>query len=339
MAGTGKSRSRWRQHRGRRRDGGASHTASCTQGDYTTAAEVGQAPLRWTVGQMADKRRTFVQTLADVCLNTCGTCAMIREEHLPMADNMKYYYMKLREDFFDSPEIAILECRQDGYLYSNILLKLYLRSLRDSGRLMLNGIIPYNVEMIAAITRHKQETVQNALELFQQLNLVEVLDSGAIYMANIQEFIGSSSTEADRKRLYRNRIENERRTGDGTNGGQMADICPDNVPTMSTRDRERTRDRDRVRDRERTGTAAKPPRSPRFSPPSVDEVRAYCRERGNKVDPERFVNFYASKGWKVGRDPMKDWKAAVRTWEQRDKDTKEQDKPYEYDPGDLSGSL
>ena len=57
------------------------------------------------------------------------------------------------------------------------------------------------------------------------------------------------------------------------------------------------------------------------------------------MDPERFVNFYASKGWKVGRDPMKDWKAAVRTWEQRDKDTKEQDKPYEYDPGDLSGSL
>ena len=57
----------------------------------------------------------------------------------------------------------------------------------------------------------------------------------------------------------------------------------------------------------------------RFAPPSVEEVEAYCRERGNSVDPAQFVDFYASKGWKVGREPMKDWKAAVRTWEQRDK--------------------
>lgn len=53
----------------------------------------------------------------------------------------------------------------------------------------------------------------------------------------------------------------------------------------------------------------------RFIPPSADEVRAYCRERRNNVDPDRFVDFYASKGWKVGKETMKDWKAAVRTWE------------------------
>lgn len=56
----------------------------------------------------------------------------------------------------------------------------------------------------------------------------------------------------------------------------------------------------------------------RFSPPTVDEVAAYCKERGNKIDPQRFVDFYAAKGWKVGQTPMKDWKACVRTWEQRD---------------------
>lgn len=61
-----------------------------------------------------------------------------------------------------------------------------------------------------------------------------------------------------------------------------------------------------------------PPAKSRFVPPSVDEVRAYCRERGNRVDPDRFVDFYTSKGWKVGREPMKDWQAAVRTWEKRD---------------------
>ncbi|MDE6259901.1 MAG: helix-turn-helix domain-containing protein [Oscillospiraceae bacterium] len=55
----------------------------------------------------------------------------------------------------------------------------------------------------------------------------------------------------------------------------------------------------------------------RFVPPDVEQVRAYCRERGNNIDPETFVDYYASKGWVVGRSPMKDWKAAVRTWEQR----------------------
>lgn len=53
----------------------------------------------------------------------------------------------------------------------------------------------------------------------------------------------------------------------------------------------------------------------RFTPPSVDEVTAYCEERGNRVDPQEFVDFYESKGWMVGKNKMKDWKASVRTWE------------------------
>lgn len=57
----------------------------------------------------------------------------------------------------------------------------------------------------------------------------------------------------------------------------------------------------------------------RFTPPSVDEVAAYCRERRNAVDAKRFVDFYASKGWKVGNAGMKDWRAAVRNWERSDR--------------------
>ena len=53
----------------------------------------------------------------------------------------------------------------------------------------------------------------------------------------------------------------------------------------------------------------------RFAPPTVEEVRAYCQERRNKVDPEKFVDFYTAKGWLVGKNRVKDWKAAVRTWE------------------------
>lgn len=56
-----------------------------------------------------------------------------------------------------------------------------------------------------------------------------------------------------------------------------------------------------------------------FKKPSVDEVRSYCMERQNSVDPEAFINHYESNGWMVGKSHMKDWKAAVRTWEQREK--------------------
>lgn len=62
-------------------------------------------------------------------------------------------------------------------------------------------------------------------------------------------------------------------------------------------------------------TLAKKAKAKRFVPPTVDEVRAYCQERGNSLNPEAFVDFYASKGWMVGKNPMRDWKAAVRTWE------------------------
>ena len=56
-----------------------------------------------------------------------------------MSDNKKYYYLKLKENFFESDSMILLESMKDGYLYSNILMKLYLRSLKDNGRLMLNG--------------------------------------------------------------------------------------------------------------------------------------------------------------------------------------------------------
>lgn len=60
----------------------------------------------------------------------------------------------------------------------------------------------------------------------------------------------------------------------------------------------------------------------RFTPPTLEEVTEYCQERRNRVSPQKFIDFYASKGWKVGNQPMKDWKACVRTWEQRDDNVK-----------------
>ena len=67
-------------------------------------------------------------------------------------------------------------------------------------------------------------------------------------------------------------------------------------------------------EKEAVSKADKPPTRSRFSPPTVDEVKSYCTEKGYAFDPQRFVYYYTSNGWRVGKNPMKDWKAAVRNW-------------------------
>lgn len=126
-----------------------------------------------------------------------------------MSDNKKYYYLKLKENFYESEEMIILQNMTDGYLYSDILMKLYLRSLKTEGKLMFKNIIPYTPTVLAQVVRHQVGTIERALKIFQELGLVEILDNGAIYMTDIQNFIGESSTEADRIRNYRKRIKQE----------------------------------------------------------------------------------------------------------------------------------
>ncbi|HEL1357034.1 TPA: phage replisome organizer N-terminal domain-containing protein [Streptococcus equi subsp. zooepidemicus] len=138
-----------------------------------------------------------------------------------MADNKKYYYLKLKENFFESDEAIILESMPDGYIYSNILLKLYLRSLKNDGLLMFNNLIPYNAQMLATITRHQVGTIEKAIQIFRDLQLIEILDNGAIYMTNIQNFVGKSSTDADRKRIGRSKVKQI---------GQMSAKCTEKSP-------------------------------------------------------------------------------------------------------------
>ena len=92
-----------------------------------------------------------------------------------MSDNRKYYYLKLKENYFDEDAIVLLESMQDGILYSNILLKLYLKSLKNGGKLQLDENIPYTAQMIATITRQQVGTVERALQIFMKLGLVEPL--------------------------------------------------------------------------------------------------------------------------------------------------------------------
>jgi predicted phage replisome organizer len=145
-----------------------------------------------------------------------------------MSDDKKYYYLKLRADFFDSDEIVVMESMQDGHLYCNILLKLYLRSLRNEGKLMFNDRIPYNSNVLAQVVRHPVGVVEKAIKVFQDFGLIEILDNGAIYLLDIQTYIGLSSSEADRKRLYRKKIDAEKQKL--LPKGQMSEKCPDKYP-------------------------------------------------------------------------------------------------------------
>lgn len=84
------------------------------------------------------------------------------------------------------------------------------------------------------------------------------------------------------------------------------------VSKMEAKEKEKEKDKEKDKDKKI------------FRPPTADEVRAYCSERGNSVDPQAFVDFYESKGWMIGKNRMKDWKAAVRTWERSETKTRQE---------------
>ena len=211
-----------------------------------------------------------------------------------MSDNKKYYYLKLKEDFFDSPEIKVLESMPNGYKYSNLLLKLYLKALKFDGALRLNEYIPYNVEMISAVVGMDIDTVRVAFDLFKKLKLVEILNDGTIYMLEIQNFIGKSTTEADRKRNYRKRIEEEKTKlmENGQMSGQMSLKCPDKTPPEKEKDIEKDID---IKKNKKEKKEKKPSSKKIPTQTEIDEViNAYTSNEELKATLIEFVKFRKS---------------------------------------------
>ena len=144
-----------------------------------------------------------------------------------MADNRKYYYLKLKENYFDDDSIVLLESMQDGMIYSNILLKLYLKSLKNGGKLQLDDRIPYTAPMIATLTHQQIGTVERALQIYLKLGLMEMLLDGCYYMSNIELLIGKSSTEGERKKQARLALQAQK---DGRQmSGHLSAICPPEI--------------------------------------------------------------------------------------------------------------
>ena len=117
---------------------------------------------------------------------------------------------------------------------------------------------------------------------------------------------------------YQERCEKNR--ANGTKGGRPKNQTVITETEWFFEKPKKAKEKEKEKEKEKDSDMAdKPPTRHGFSPPSLDDVRDYCRGKGYNVDPERFVDYYTSNGWKVGRNPMKDWKAAVRSWERKEK--------------------
>ena len=224
----------------------------------------------------------------------------------------KYYWLKLKKDFFKRHDIRIIEGLPNGKDYILFYLKLLCESIDHDGNLRFSDKIPYSEEMLATITYTNVDTVKQAVAIFTELGMMEIMDDGTYFMSEVQSMIGSETAWAEKKREYRNQQK--------LIGTQQPVTAEDDTRTMSGQifplsDKSKSKSKSKNIEKE---SIKKEKTVKRFSPPTLDEVKAYCDERGNHVDAERFVNFYEAKGWMVGKNKMKDWKAAVRTWERDD---------------------
>lgn len=142
---------------------------------------------------------------------------------------------------------------------------------------------------------------------------LELLPTGKIWITTFLAFqYGTISTECNAHKPVIAAIEKHGLTARVFEGHTY--------PTSRVQEKEKEKEKEKDKEKEtENGVGAAVKKSRAFVPPSVTEVADYCSERNNAVDAESFVDFYTSKGWKVGNQPMKDWRAAVRTWERENR--------------------
>jgi len=148
-----------------------------------------------------------------------------------MSDDKKYYYIKLKDNYFDQDNVKILESVTNGHIYSLIIVKLYLKATKYGGQLKMTGSIPYDptkIDILAKVLHHDVSHVREALKLSNELGIITIQDSGAMWMTEIQNFIGLSSSEADRKRAYRKGISQS----NFEKIRQISDKCPSQIALL-----------------------------------------------------------------------------------------------------------
>lgn len=214
-------------------------------------------------------------------------------------------WIKITTDMFDNRKIKHLRKMPDG----NAIVLIWVMLLTMAGRCNAGGMIfltesiPYTVKMLADELDFNENTVALALEALKQFGMIKV--DGFLEITNWAEYQNIDGLdkirEQTRQRVARYRERKALEAGNVTS----------NVSVTNGNDIDIDIEEDKEKDKSSN-------KRKRFTPPTVDEVSAYCKERGNKVDPQKWWDFYASKGWRIGNNPMKDWQASVRTWERED---------------------
>jgi len=120
-----------------------------------------------------------------------------------MADTKKYYWLKLKRDFFKRHDIKIIESMENGKDYVLFYLKLLLESVDHDGTLRFSETIPYNDSMLATITDTNIDTVRSAVKIFSELGMMDRFDDGTLYMAQVENMLGSETSDAVRMRELR----------------------------------------------------------------------------------------------------------------------------------------
>ena len=135
----------------------------------------------------------------------------------------KYYWFKLKDDFFKRHDIKIIKSMPNGKDYVIFYLQLLCESLSHNGKLRFNEEVPYNEEMLSVITDTNIDVVRSAMKLFSQLNIIEIMDDQTIYMKKLQNMVGSTTIGAEKKKIQRSK------STELIEGGQVVDKCPPDI--------------------------------------------------------------------------------------------------------------
>lgn len=128
-------------------------------------------------------------------------------------EGKKFYWLRLKRDFFKRHDIQIIEAMPNGKDYILFYLKLLCESVDHDGSLRFSDSIPYNEQMLATITNTNVDVVKNAIKIFSELKMMDILDDGTLYMTEVNKMIGFETEWAQKKRDYRQRLlEDKERT-------------------------------------------------------------------------------------------------------------------------------
>lgn len=186
-----------------------------------------------------------------------------------------------------------------GDTYTIIYLKMQLLALKTDGVLTWTGLEDNFADELALDLDEKPEDVEVTLLYLLKTGLAETQDNRSFFFPYVIENTGSEDASAQRVREFRKR----QALQCNSEVTQVKREC--NVEKEIELEKEiDTRDREKEKEKRK-----------RFIAPTIEEVSSYCKERRSGIDAQHFVDYYTANGWKVGKNPMKDWKAAVRTWE------------------------